>query len=112
VQIVRGTDAEKIHALRLGPAAKLLEVAIESFDFGKESDIERVLIEDADGIVRIGRRDQPISRVMNGLEMTGRHESADARHGKIFQNQRLLAEPNKVLPPEYSPSCSALQGSV
>ena len=42
VQVIGRADAEKVDALVLGSAPKLLEVSIEPLDFGKEPDVERV----------------------------------------------------------------------
>src|SRR5262245_55294185 len=69
VQVVWRADAQVIETIRLGPAAQFLEMAIESLNLGEEADVKRVLIEHADGIVRIDGGDQPIASLVNRSDM-------------------------------------------
>ena len=70
VQVIGRTDAHVVDALVLGPAPELFQVAIEALVLGEEADVEREAIEDADGVVRIGRRDERC-RVANRAQVPG-----------------------------------------
>src|SRR5581483_573565 len=63
VEVVRRTDRHVVDAARLRPAAQLFQVAVEPLDLAKESDVERVAVENADGIIRIGGRNDHVLRV-------------------------------------------------
>ena len=84
VQIVGRADAHIVHAVGLVAATQLLEVAIESLDFCEEADVERVSIQHAHGVVRIDGRNQPVSRVVDRLEVSRRDEAGDASDRKIL----------------------------
>jgi hypothetical protein len=60
-------------------------MTIEALDFGKEPDVEGVLIQSANRIMGIDGRHEAITRIVDGFEMTGRHEAADAGHREILQ---------------------------
>ena len=84
VQVVRRAHAQEMHALGLGAALELFEMAIEPLEFGEEPDIECVAIEHADRVVRIDRGDEAVAGVVNGLEVARGHEAGDAGHGEVF----------------------------
>ena len=84
VQIVGRTDADEVDPLRFGASFELLEMPVEPLDFGEEAHVEGVLVQDADRVMRIRRRDEAIAGVLDGLEMSGGDEAAHAGHGEIF----------------------------
>ena len=63
----------------LGAAPQLLEMAVEALDLGEEADVERILVEHADGIVRVDGGDQPVAGVVDRLQMPRRDEAARRR---------------------------------
>src|ERR1043165_3860433 len=69
VQIVGRADAQVVDALFFGAAAQLLEMPVESLDLREKARVESEAIEDADGIVWIGGRDEPVPGRANGFEM-------------------------------------------
>ena len=73
-----------MHTIGLGPAAQLLEVAIETFELGEEPDIEAEPIEQPDGVVRIDGRHQAIARIGDRLEMPRRDEAGHSGDCEVF----------------------------
>lgn len=59
---------------------------IEPFELREEPRIERVLIEDPDGIVGIDGRDDPVASDPNGPQVAGGDEPADACHGEVVHD--------------------------
>ena len=53
-------------------------MAVEALELGEEADVEREAIEDADGVVRIDRRDEPVAGVLDGLQVPRRNVAGDA----------------------------------
>ena len=84
VEIIRRADADVVHAVCVGTPAQLFEMPIESLDLGEEPDIERALVQNTDGVVRIRRRHQAVPGVLDGFEMPRGDEPANAGHCEIF----------------------------
>ena len=84
VEVIRRTDAEEVDAIGFGAALELLDVPVEALELREEADIEAIAIENADGIVRIHRGDEPVPRIVNGLQVPRGDEPGDAGHGEIF----------------------------
>src|SRR5262249_34316763 len=76
-------DADAVHAIAVRPSPQLLEVTVEPFDLGKEPHVEGVLVEHADGVVRIDRCDKSMAGVFDGFEVPWGDEARDAGHGKV-----------------------------
>src|SRR5262249_30353413 len=72
VQVVRRADAQVVHALALGSAPQLLEMAIEPLELGEEPHVEEIAVENADRVVRIDRGDEPVAGVADRLEVPRR----------------------------------------
>ena len=84
VEVVRRADAHVVHALGFRAAPQLLEVPIEALDLGEEPDVERIAIEHADRIVRIGGGHEPVAGVLDRLQMPRRDEAGDAGDREIL----------------------------
>ncbi|SRR5581483_2696280 len=91
VEVVRRTDRHVVDAARLRPAAQLFQVAVEPLDLAKESDVERVAVENADGIIRIGGRNDHVLRVADRYQMPRSNESAGADQCKILQRCKSMS---------------------
>ena len=50
-------------------------MAIEALDLGEEPALGKVAVEDADGVVCVDRRDEPVPGVVDGLEVPGDDEA-------------------------------------
>ena len=86
VQVVRRTHAHHVHAVLFRAAAQLFDVTIEPFDLGKEADVEGVAIENADGVMRIDRGNEPVPRGLDGRQVARRDKAGDAGDGKILHS--------------------------
>ena len=64
-----------MHPIFLGSTPEFLEVSIEPLELREEPDVERVLVQHANGIVWIDRGDEPVARVVDGFEVARRHEA-------------------------------------
>src|SRR5258708_7121857 len=84
VKVVRRTDADVVDAIRRGAPPQLLEMAIEAFEFVEESDVERVAIENADGVVRIDGGDEPIAGRVDRFELSLGDKAGDSGEREIF----------------------------
>ena len=73
-----------VHALGRRTPAELLEMPIEALELGEEPDVERMPIEDPDGVVRIGCRHEPVARVGNRLQMPRRNEAGNTGDREVF----------------------------
>jgi hypothetical protein len=73
-----------VQSLFLRPTPEFLEVAIETFDFGKKPHIEGVPIEHANRIVRIRRRDEPVAGRSNGFKVARRHKPGHAGNREVL----------------------------
>src|ERR1700722_16538207 len=56
VQVVRRADRQPVETLALRPPPALLEVPVEAFRLSEEMDVKSVLVEKANGVLRITRR--------------------------------------------------------
>ena len=54
-------------------------------ELGEEPDVERIAIEDADGIVRVNRGDQAVSGVGDGAQMPGRDKARHPCHREVLR---------------------------
>jgi hypothetical protein len=95
VEIVRRTDRDVVDASRFGTAARLLEKAVEALDLAEELHVERITVEHADGVIRIGRGQEATAGVADGVEMTRRHETAGADQGKVVHGGSVASENKK-----------------
>ena len=62
---------------------QLVDVAVEALELGEEAHVERIAVEDADGVVRVDRRDQPVAGVGNRLEMARRNVAGNAGQREV-----------------------------
>ena len=67
-------------------------MAIEALDLGEEPHVERVAIEDADGVVRIDRRDQAVAGVVDRLQVPRRDEAGDAGDREVASASPALMQ--------------------
>src|SRR5205823_4408867 len=100
VKIVRRADADVVDAIGRAAATQLLEMTVEAFEFGEESDIEAEPVEHADRVVWINRGDKAVTRIPDGLKMPRRDVTRGAGQRKIPRSlrcahraPRLLARP-------------------
>src|SRR5687767_2546815 len=91
MQIVWRTNGYIVNSIFFRAPAQFFQVAVESLDLGKELDIERILVEDAHRIFRVYRSHQPVARVSNRAQMTGRNVSTHTDHCKVFWHVCFLA---------------------
>jgi hypothetical protein len=55
-----------------------LQIAIESLDFGEESRLGKILVEDSNRIVRIECSNLIVACLMDGLQMSWRYKACGA----------------------------------
>src|SRR5512138_850875 len=84
VQIIGGANGYVVNSILLGTAAQLLQVAVEAFDLREELNIEEILIEYTDRVLRIHSRHQLIAGISNSTQMTGSNITANTDHSKVF----------------------------
>jgi len=83
VQIVGGADAHVVHALLGRSPAQLLQLPVEPLDLREVLHVQRVLVEDADRIVRVRRRHQPAPHRADGLQVPGCDVAGHSDDGEV-----------------------------
>ena len=90
VQVVGRTNARRGRAFVRAPP-QFFEMAIESLDLGEKADVQRVAVEDADCVVWVDGRDQPVARRLYRLQVPGSYETSDTSNRKVLQSALLAA---------------------
>ncbi len=82
VQVVGRADADVVDAVVDVAAAAFLEETIEPLDLGEERGLGEILVDDADAVVRIAGRDQPVP-VSGSLRCRGATSPAAPTRAKL-----------------------------
>src|SRR5690606_14659018 len=84
VQMIGRADAEVIDPLFVFFVSEALQVPIEAFELREERGFGEVAVDDADRIMRIHRRHEPVARVADRLEMPGGDVTGESCKSKVL----------------------------
>ena len=73
MQIIRRTDTDIVHVLTLSAAE--VDVAVKSFEFGKEARLGKIAVDNTDRVGRINCSAQIATAVPDRAQMTRRNEA-------------------------------------
>lgn len=89
VQIVGRTDGYVVDVFRVARPAHFVDMAVEPLELGEEFRIGEMAVDDADRIVAVQRRHQPVAGVFDGFHMTrgnvaGRADQCEVLHEVVI----------------------------
>ncbi len=83
VQVVGGTDGHKIDFPFAFAPTELLDMPVESLEIDEEIGVGEIGVDDADGVVGIHGRNEPVAGVLDGLQVAGGYKTSYAYNGEI-----------------------------
>src|SRR3972149_1643149 len=77
----------------IGATAEFVQMPIKALDFSKEVCIKGVLIENADGVVRIHGRNDPVACIYDGPHVLGGNVTTHPDDSKVSWHTPVITEP-------------------
>jgi hypothetical protein len=90
MQVIGGTNADKLHLLLFPQPAELFQMTVEPLKFDKKANVVEVAVQNPDRILGIDSRDQAISGLLYRFEMPRSDIPADPDNSKIPAHDKFL----------------------